>query len=164
MLPVLCNLSSRPLPLQGHPGSGHSQAILARSRRHREALQAKAASGLFLQVVGVVQDGKYRGVVESPSPHFYLPLSQSYVPLRTFHVRTSVRPENLAMQVQSQIRSLAPNLSISELQTMNQALQGVNGFLFYRLGAQFASAMGLLGLVLAVVGVYSVASYAATHP
>jgi hypothetical protein len=40
----------------------------------------------------------------------------------------------------------------------------VNGFLFYRLGAQFASAMGLLGLVLAVVGVYSVASYAATHP
>jgi predicted permease len=124
---------------------------------------AKAASGPFLQVVGVVQDGKYRGVVESPSPHFYLPLSQSYVPLRTFHVRTSVPPENLAMQVQSQIRSLAPNLSISELQTMNQALQGVNGFLFYRLGAQFTSAMGLLGLVLAVVGVYSVASYAATQ-
>jgi len=123
----------------------------------------KAASGPFLQVVGVVQDGKYRGVVESPSPHFYLPLSQSYMPLRTFHVRTSVPPENLAMQVQSQIRALAPNLSISELQTMNQALQGVNGFLFYRLGAQFTGVMGLLGLILAVVGVYSVASYAATQ-
>jgi len=123
----------------------------------------KGASGPFLQVVGVVQDGRYRGVVESPSPHFYLPLNQSYVPLRTFHVRTSVPPENLAMQVQSQIRSLAPNLSISELQTMSQALQGVNGFLFYRLGAQFTGAMGLLGLILAVVGVYSVASYAATQ-
>ena len=124
---------------------------------------ARAASGPFLQVVGVVQDGKYRGVVESPSPHFYVPLSQSYVPLRTFHVRTSVPPENLATQVQAQIRSFVPNLSISELQTMNQALQGVNGFLFYRLGAQFTSAIGLLGLVLAVVGVYSVASYAATQ-
>ncbi len=43
---------------------------------------------------------------------------------------------------------------------MNQAPQGVNGFLFYRLGAQFTGAMGLLGLILAVVGAYSVASYA----
>jgi len=124
---------------------------------------AKAATGPFLQVLGVVQDGKYRGVVEPPSPHFYLPLSQSYLPLRTFHVRTSVPPENLATQVQSQIRALAPNLSVSELQTMDQALQGVNGFLFYRLGAQFTGTMGLLGLILAVVGVYSVASYAATQ-
>jgi putative ABC transport system permease protein len=123
----------------------------------------KGAAGPFLDVVGVVQDGKYRGVVEDPSPHFYLPLSQSYMPLRTFHVRTSVPPENLATQVQAQIRELAPNLPITELQTMNQALQGVNGFLFYRLGAQFTGTMGLLGLILAVVGVYSVASYAATQ-
>ena len=67
------------------------------------------------------------------------------------------------MQVQSQIRELAPNLSISEMQTMDQALQGLNGFLFFRLGAQFTATMGLLGLILAVVGVYSVASYAATQ-
>jgi ABC-type antimicrobial peptide transport system permease subunit len=67
------------------------------------------------------------------------------------------------MQVQSRIRELAPNLSISELQTMDQALQGINGFLFYRLGAQLTGTMGLLGLVLAVVGVYSVASYAAVQ-
>jgi putative ABC transport system permease protein len=42
-------------------------------------------------------------------------------------------------------------------------LQGLNGFLFYRLGAQLTGTMGLLGLVLAVVGVYSVASYAAAQ-
>jgi putative ABC transport system permease protein len=39
----------------------------------------------------------------------------------------------------------------------------VNGFLFFRLGAQLTTTMGLLGLVLAVVGVYSVASYAAAQ-
>jgi predicted permease len=123
----------------------------------------KGATGPFLEVVGVVQDGKYKGVVEDPLPHFYLPLSQSYVALRTFHVRTSVPPEDLSMQVQSRIRELAPDLSISELQTMDQSLQGINGFLFYRLGAQMTGTMGLLGLILAVVGVYSVASYAATQ-
>jgi predicted permease len=123
----------------------------------------KGPNGPFLEVVGVVQDGKYKGVVETPAPFFYQPLNQSYIPLRTFHLRTSVPPENLSMQLQSQIRDLAPNLSISQLQTMDQALQGVNGFLLYRLGAQLTGTMGLLGLVLAVVGVYSVASYAAVQ-
>ena len=123
----------------------------------------KGASGPFLEVIGVVQDGKYRGVVEQPEPHFYLPLNQSYMPLRTFHIRTSVPPESLSAEVQAQISSLAPTLAVSELQTFEQALQGINGFLFFRLGAQLTGTMGLLGLVLAVVGVYSVASYAAVQ-
>jgi predicted permease len=123
----------------------------------------KSASGPFIEVVGVVQDGRYKDVVEEPQPHFYVPLNQSYMPLRTFHIRTSVHPESLSVQVQSQIRQLAPSLAISELQTLDQALQGLNGFLFFRLGAQLTGAMGLLGLVLAVVGVYSVASYAAVQ-
>ncbi len=123
----------------------------------------KGASGPFIEIVGIVQDGKYKDVIEEPQPHFYLPLSQSYLPLRTFHIRTSVPPESLSMQVQSQIRALAPNLAISELQTLDQALQGINGFLRFRLGAQLTGAMGLLGLILAVVGVYSVASYAAAQ-
>lgn len=123
----------------------------------------KSASGPFIEVVGVVQDGKYKGFIEDPQPHFYEPLSQSYIPLRTIHIRTSVPTETLSMQVQSQIRDLAPNLAVSEMQTLDQALQGLNGFLFFRLGAQLTGAMGLLGLVLAVVGVYSVASYAAAQ-
>ena len=35
--------------------------------------------------------------------------------------------------------------------------------MFFRLGAQLTGTMGLLGLILAVVGVYSVASYAAVQ-
>jgi ABC-type antimicrobial peptide transport system permease subunit len=46
---------------------------------------------------------------------------------------------------------------------MTQALQGVNGFFFFRFGAQLTGTMGLLGLILAVVGVYSVVSYAAAQ-
>jgi ABC-type antimicrobial peptide transport system permease subunit len=85
------------------------------------------------------------------------------MPLRTIHIRSSVPPETLTTQVQSQVRDLAPNLPVSEMQTLDQALQGLNGFLFFRLGAQLTGAMGLLGLVLAIVGVYSVASYAAVQ-
>ena len=123
----------------------------------------KSASGPFIEVVGVVQDGKYKSVVEDPQPFFYVPLNQSYMPLRTFHVRTSIPPETLSIQLQEQVRALAPNLAISELQTLDQALQGLNGYLFFRLGAQLTGTMGLLGLILAIVGVYSVASYAAAQ-
>jgi predicted permease len=123
----------------------------------------KGAAGPFTEVVGIVQDGKYKSVVEEPTPFFYRPLEQMYVPLRTFHVRTSVPPESLAALVQEQVRDLAPTLPVSQVQTMHDALQGVNGFLFFRLGAQLTAVMGLLGLVLAVVGVYSVASYAAAQ-
>jgi predicted permease len=123
----------------------------------------KGLSGPFLQIVGVVQDGKYRSVIEEPQPFFYVPLSQSYLPLRTFHLRTSVPPETLSIQLQEQVRALAPNLAISQLETLDQALQGLNGYLIFRLGAQLTGTMGLLGLILAVVGVYSVASYAAAQ-
>ena len=123
----------------------------------------KNSSGTFIEIVGVVQDCKYKSVIEDPQPFFYLPLSQSYTPLRTFHLRSSIPPENLSNQVQAQVRELAPNLALAEVQTLDQALQGLNGFLLFHLGAQLTGTMGLLGLILAVVGVYSVASYAAVQ-
>jgi macrolide transport system ATP-binding/permease protein len=119
-------------------------------------------NGAPMEVVGVVQDGKYGGVTEEPQPFFYLPLAQNYMPLRTIHVRTAGPPENVALQIEARIHELAPNLPVSK-QTMLQSLQGINGFFFFRLGAQLTSTMGLLGLILAVVGVYSVVSYAATQ-
>jgi predicted permease len=126
-------------------------------------LRIKDPSGPLLEVVAVVQDGKYQGVTEDPQPFFYLPAEQRYEPFRTIHVRTSVPPESLALQVEAQIRELAPNLPITEVQTMKQSLQGVNGLLLFRFGAQLTSTLGLLGLALALVGIYSVVSYAAAQ-
>jgi predicted permease len=114
------------------------------------------------EVIGIVQDGKYKGIVEDPMPFFYLPLAQDYIPLRNIQVRTSVPPENLELQIASTIRELAPGLPVT-VKTMNQDLQGLNGYMFFRLGAQLSGTMGLLGLILAVVGVYSVVSYAAAQ-
>ncbi len=114
------------------------------------------------EVIGVVQDGKYKGIVEDPTPFFYKPLAQDYMPLRNIQVRTSLPPENLELQIASTIRELAPGLPAT-VKTMDQELQGLNGYLFFRLGAQLSGTMGLLGLILAVVGVYSVVSYAAAQ-
>jgi predicted permease len=124
----------------------------------------KGPKGPFTEVIGVVQTAKYKNVVEDPPmPFFYLPIDQNYVAYRTIHVRTSVPPESLQRQIEAQVRELAPGIPISQVRTMTQALQGVNGFFFFRFGAQLTGTMGLLGLILAVVGVYSVVSYAAAQ-
>jgi predicted permease len=117
----------------------------------------------FIEVVGVVQTGKYRGVVEDSLPAFYVPMEQSYMPLRTIHVRTSVPPEGMEQQIAAQLQELAPGLPISGMRTLRADLEGINGYLFFRLGAQLTTAIGVLGLILAVVGVYSVVSYAAVQ-
>lgn len=115
-----------------------------------------------IEVVGVVQDGKYKGVVEDPTPYYYVPLEQSYNSLRVIQVRASGPVEQLEPQISAVLRDLAPGLPVT-VKTMQQELQGLNGYLFFQIGAQLSGAMGLLGLILAVVGIYSVVSYAAAQ-
>ena len=114
-----------------------------------------------ITVVGVVQTAKYKGIIEEPPlPFFYLPLGQEYMAFRTIHVRTSVPPTTLAPSLEAIVRELGPSVPITQVQTMRDALNNANGFFLYRFGAQVTSTLGLLGLILAVVGVYSVVSYA----
>lgn len=123
----------------------------------------KGANGPFMEVVGIVEDAKYQSLVEKPQAFYYRPFAQSYNSLRTIHVRTTVPSESLALEIGSVIHEVVPDVPITQVKTMNDALEGANGFFLFRFGAQLTSTMGLLGLILAVVGIYSVVSYAATQ-
>jgi putative ABC transport system permease protein len=65
--------------------------------------------------------------------------------------------------VAREIRALDPDLPIFDVTTMERMIQGPNGFFLLRMGALFGGALGLLGLALALVGVYGVVSYAASQ-
>ena len=121
-------------------------------------------NGPFVDVVGVVQDGKYSVLfLAEPTPYFYFPLSQNFTSMCTLQIRSSLPPESLIAPVRQEIRSLAPDLPIIDVRTMKESLGGTNGFFVFRMGASMAGVMGLLGLVLAVVGVYGVVSYTAAQ-
>jgi putative ABC transport system permease protein len=120
-------------------------------------------AGPFVEIVGVARDGKYRVLAEDPQPYFYVPLTQHFTAQRTLQIRSSMPPESLAPMVQHEIQALDANDPIEEIQTMKESLGGTLGYFIFRLGASLAAAMGLLGLLLAVVGVYGVVSYAATQ-
>jgi len=120
-------------------------------------------SGPWIQVIGVAKDGKYLAPNEQSRPYFYVPLVQNYTSLETLQIRTTVPPETMITQVQREIRRIAPDLPIFDVRTMDQSLQGINGFFIFRLRTIFAVSLGMLGLILAVVGVYGLVSYAATQ-
>ena len=128
-----------------------------------QRISTESATGPFLEIVGVVQDAKYRGPNETPRPFFFIPLEQKYGSFRVIQIRTLGPPERLALAAQGILRDLSPNLPVFDVQSMEHSLEGGNGFFFYRFGAEITAAIGLLGLILAIVGVYSVVSYAAAQ-
>jgi putative ABC transport system permease protein len=115
------------------------------------------------QVVGVAGNGKYQFLAEDPQPYFYVPLAQQFMPMRALQLRTSIAPGALIVPVQEVIKSIDPGLPIFSLRRMEDALEGANGFLVFRVGAVLASSIGLMGLVLAIVGVYGVVAFAASQ-
>jgi predicted permease len=114
-----------------------------------------------LEVVGVARDSKYVLIFESRRPYLYLPIIRDQS-LRTLHVRAAVTPAALTPRLEREIRALAPDLPIADLRPMSESLTGIFGYLIFRLGAIQAGGMGLLGLILAIVGVYGVVSFGAS--
>jgi putative ABC transport system permease protein len=114
-------------------------------------------------VVGVVRNSRTADLSSPEGSFFYIPFSQKRVLPVTLQVRTFGNPEAMGPAVIGVIRSLAPAMSVAGAQTMTDALNTPNELWFFQLGAGLAAAMGILGLIPAIIGVYGVASYMATQ-
>ena len=123
----------------------------------------KSASGPFIEVVGMARDGQYMFISPEPQSYFYVPLAQSYTSVRSLQIRSSAPPESLMNGVQDQIHRLAPDLPIMDISTMQRVIHGLAGLFIFQLAASLAAVLGLLGLTLAVVGVYGVVSYSVSQ-
>jgi len=117
-----------------------------------------------IEVVGVAKDARYIFVRGPEYPLVYFPFAQhAGTSLETLQVRTAGDPKAMIPELERAIESVAPDLPVFEVKTMTEALYTLNGFLAYEVAAGLAAAMGILGLVLSVVGVYGVISYTASQ-
>ncbi|HJQ32700.1 MAG TPA: ABC transporter permease [Pyrinomonadaceae bacterium] len=112
-----------------------------------------------VEVVGVVRTGRYGTLGEEPQPFMFLPAAQDYRPMMTLHVRAAPGADaaNLIAAVRREARALDPNLPLTGVMPLNEAI----GFSLIplRLAATVVGALGLVGLLLAALGVYGVVSY-----
>jgi len=123
----------------------------------------KGDAGPFIEVVGETGKGKYIFIGESPMPAYYVPIAQDFSSIRVLEIRSSGNPASLIPAVQQEIHNLAPDLPVFSAITMKESLGGANGFFIFRRGAELGAMMGILGTILAVVGVYGVVSFAASQ-
>lgn len=111
------------------------------------------------EVVGIARTAKYMAVFESPLPYIYLPQTQNPSFLRSVLVRTSVPLDEMRARIEREIHAIEPDLPIADLKPYSEIVAGNIGFVLFRIGAWQATTMGLLGLALAIIGVYGVVSY-----
>jgi predicted permease len=118
--------------------------------------------GEYVEVVGIARDGKYLMLGEEPRPYVYLPLEQRYQSPATLSVRANGDPLALVPALRRVLAELDPNLPIYDVRTMEEHLrQSALAMMPLRMTATLSAIQGGLGLLLAVLGIYGVVSYAA---
>ena len=108
-----------------------------------------------LTVVGVARDSKYFTLGEEDRPALYEPYFQPFRNVENLHfiIRTGVTPESLVKTLATTLAPLDKSASI-EVKPMKQAM-GL-ALLPSQAGAGLLGSVGLLGLVLAAIGLYGV--------
>ena len=122
-------------------------------------VRLKNGDDRWLEIVGITKTEKYFRVIEPPTPFLYLPFAQNEKPQMSVLVATiNADASPLATPLRSLVRDLDVNQPVFSLRTFSS---------FYRQQAMGApllvlrvgTAMGILGLTLALVGLYGLVSY-----
>ena len=108
-------------------------------------------------VVGIARNGKYNELGEAPKPYFYVPEFQAYQSRMVIHVRTAGDPLKRVESLRAEVRAMDPNIPLSAVKSMDEHLR--LSVFAQRLAATFLGSFGLLALLLATIGLYSVIRY-----
>jgi len=115
-------------------------------------------TGALIEVVGVAQTIKYQSTTEGATDFLYLPLAQHRIPRLVLLLRSSGDPLQLVRPLKDVVRALDPNLPMLNTASyenlyLNQAVNGP------RIATNLVGAMGVLGLLLAIAGLYGLVAY-----
>ena len=116
----------------------------------------------WAEVVGVTADNKYNWIGEGPTPWLYLPQTQDVGSRSTLLVASPGAAVALAGPVRDIVKDIDPNMPISSVRTMEDFYYGNASGLVYAL-TSVVGTMGLLGLSLALVGLYGLVAYSAAR-
>jgi len=116
------------------------------------------------EVVGVAEDMRVRalGQPESPTPYLFLPLFQrSVISGVTIHVRTPGPPLAFAGSLRQIFARIAPETAPPIVNTLEEYAGA--GLEPMRVAAQATAAVSLLGIALALAGIFASAAYRVTQ-
>lgn len=118
--------------------------------------------GPLVQIVGVAKTAKYIFISEPPMEFLYLPLSQNPKSRVTLLVQSAGPAQGLAAPLREVVRSLDPNQPIYDVRTMEDLYQA-RAVKTPNLIIQTVGALGMMGLLLAMVGLYGLVAYSVSR-
>lgn len=140
-----------------------NRAFTRQLMRNEEPLgkRFKFSGGPFMEIVGIVEDGKYRSLGEPPTPAVFVPLLQVWDATSTLVARSPLAEEEIARVLQRAVTELDPTISTYDVGSVTDQL----GLVLFpaRVAAVVLSAFGLLAVVLSATGVYGVMAYAVSR-
>jgi len=117
-----------------------------------------AFGGPAVQVIGLVPDGKYQSLTESPRPALFRSTYQWYNPTTTLVVRSPLPAGEVVEQIRKQIAAMDPHLPLYGTGSLEVML----GFALFPMHAAAIalSIFGILAMVLAITGIHGLVAYA----
>jgi predicted permease len=137
-----------------------SQAFVQRFFYGRSPIGKKIHGwGDWFRVVGVAKDSKYHYLGEPATPYFYVPFRQVYREDMNlaFYVRTTGEPDGVLSTLRAQTRAIDPNVTVFDAAPLKEFI----GASLYpqKVAASLMTLLGLIAVLLAAVGLYSVMAY-----
>ena len=111
------------------------------------------------EVVGIVGNAQFLFLNEEPRPMIWRPLAQAYSTFVTLSVKSSLPPMVLAQSLRGIVKDLDPELVPYDMRTIESHLHDGFALFFVRIAATLAMAIGILGLLQTIVGLFGVLSY-----
>ena len=113
----------------------------------------------YFQIIGIVPDAKNSGLRNETQPQAFMPYSITGVDTgRAILLRTAVAPLSLLPEIRRQIWDVDSNVAISESGTLESYLYRY-GYAQPEFSLMALGAFAAIGLVLVIVGVFSVMAY-----
>ena len=122
-----------------------------------------AATGPSVEIVGVAKTSKVLWIAEPPQDYVYLPFRQHPRAGMTLVVESNAREAaTLAPVLRAVVRNLDPDMPVFDVRTM-QEYYTMRAVRTSNIMTQVVAGMGLMGLILAVIGLYGLVAYAVSR-
>ncbi|MFC5863710.1 ABC transporter permease [Acidicapsa dinghuensis] len=116
----------------------------------------KVWGGKRVEVIGVVEDGKYETLTEDPKPAMFYSYLQQKSGEVWLIVRSQREPEEIAAALQRSLRKLDPSMPL-EIRPWSSELD--SALFAARVATVALGVLGMLGAMLAITGIFGMASY-----
>jgi len=120
------------------------------------------AKGPWVEVVGLTKTNKYFFIAEQPTEFVYLPFAQDQSSRMSLMVETYDDPAAIATPLREVVRTIDSNQPIYNVWTLSHFFEQRATSVALTL-TQMVAAMGLLGLTLALVGLYGLIAYSVSR-